>query len=85
MAHIGFYKQADRDLQALGKQRQSTDNEALGWKSSLYYTSGMADKAEHHYNVQQCCSPYTYGTFLVGVLRDHRRYILLHINRWIVP
>lgn len=51
MAHIGFYKQADQDLQALSKQRQSTDNEALGWKSSLYYTSG-SDTAEHHYNVQ---------------------------------
>lgn len=52
MAHIGFYKQADQDLQALSKQRQSADNEALGWKSSLYYTSGTADAAQHHYNVQ---------------------------------
>lgn len=52
MAHIGFYKQADQDLQALSKQRQSADNEALGWKSSLYYTNGTADAAEHHYNVQ---------------------------------
>lgn len=52
MAHIGFYKQADQDLQALSKQQQSTDNEALGWKSSLYYTSGKAVTAEHHYNIQ---------------------------------
>lgn len=52
MAHIGFYKQADQDLQALSKRRQSTDNEALAWKSSLYYTSGMADAAGHHYDVQ---------------------------------
>lgn len=54
MAHIGFYKQADQDLQALSEQQQQqcTDNEALHWKSSLYYTSGMADTAEHHYNVQ---------------------------------
>lgn len=50
MAHIGFYKQADQDLQALSKQRRSADNEALGWKSSLYYTSGMADTTEHHYS-----------------------------------
>lgn len=34
MAHIGFYKQADQDLQALSKQWQPTDNEALGRKSS---------------------------------------------------
>lgn len=53
MAHIGFYKQADQDLQALSKQQQqSTDNEALHWKSSLYYSSGMADTAVPHYGAQ---------------------------------
>lgn len=52
MTHIRFYKQADQDLLALSKQQQPTDNEALGCESFLYYTSGMADTAERHYNIQ---------------------------------
>ena len=53
MAHIGIFKQADQDLQALSKQQQqSMDNEALHWKGSLYYTSAVANTAEHHYTVQ---------------------------------
>lgn len=37
MAHIGSYKQADRDLHVLSERRQSADNEALG-RRDLYVT-----------------------------------------------